>query len=330
MDVLVTGAAGFVGHHLVAALCSRGDYVRALALPFEDTTNLEEAGARIYRGDVRQPDSLDMAMEGVDLVFHLAAIHGLWRPKQDYYTVNIGGTENVCRAALKANVSQLVYVSSWTVYGMGFKRPIDESFQLNPIPDIYTETKAEAEKRVRGFIENDRLPAVIVRPGTMFGPGDKVNFGRMAERLRDGKAIIIGSGRNIVPFVYVTDVVEGMILAGIQTKAVGQVYNLSTDNPINQERLWNSIAKEIGFTAPRLHVPYYPLYLLAYFAERAVDVDNSQRQPTVTRLGVKLFGADNQISIEKACRELGYAPKVSILDGVRKTAEWYNQQWSVL
>jgi nucleoside-diphosphate-sugar epimerase len=324
MEALVTGATGFVGHHLVAALRARGHAVRILALPAEDTTRLEdEHGVVVHRGDVCRPETLTEPMRGADAVFHLAAVHGLWRPKAEYHAVNVVGTENVCRGVLAAGVRRLVHVSTWTVYGMGLGRPLREDFPMNPIPDVYTITKADADQLVQRYVAEERLPAVIVRPGTMFGPGDRVNFGRMADRVRDGKAIIIGSGRNALPYVFVSDVVEGMILAATKERAVGQAYNLATDRPATQEQFWGAIAEEIGVRPPRLRVPYRALYALGFLAEQAVKLQGAGRQPLVTRLGVKLFGSDNRPAIDKARHELGYEPRVSIREGVRLAAAWY-------
>jgi len=176
---------------------------------------------------------------------------------------------------------------------------------------------------VQRSIVQDHLPAVIVRPGTVFGPGDQVNFGRMADRLRAGRAVIIGSGRNALPFVYVSDVVNGMLLVAHQEQAISEIYNLSTDQPITQKELWYSIAEEIGATPPRLHVPYHALHALAFVAEQWFTPDHPQRQPLVTRLGVKLFGSNNRHSIDKARRDLGYSPQVSVREGVRLAASWY-------
>lgn len=327
MTALITGGAGFVGHHLAAALRARGHAVRALVLPGEDATRLErELGVAVHRGSVCQPETLTGPMRGVDAVFHLAAVHGLWRPKGEYQAVNVVGTENVCRAALAAGASRLVHVSSWTVYGMGIGRVLSEDLTLTPVPDAYTITKVEADRLVQRYIARERLPAVIVRPGTMFGPGDRVNFGRMADRVRDGKAVIIGSGRNALPFVFVSDVVEGMILAATKERAVGQVYNLASDQPATQEEFWRAIAEEIGSRPPRRRVPYRALYALAFLAEQAVKLQGAGRQPLVTRLGVKLFGSDNRAAIDKARRELGYEPRVSIREGVRLAAAWYLRQ----
>jgi nucleoside-diphosphate-sugar epimerase len=292
-------------------------------LPEEDRRELEPAKVAIYRGDVRRQETLTEPMRGVDTVFHLAAVHGLWRPQQDYYEINVVGTENVCRAALAAGVRRFVHVSTWAVYGMALGQPMREDLPLRPFSDVYAVTKAKADELVQRYVARNHLPGVIVRPGTMFGPGDGVNFGRMADRLRAGKAVIIGSGGNSIPFVYVTNVVDGLLLAAGQERAVGQVYNLADDSPPTQNEMWRAIAEEISAPPPRLRVPYHALYALAFLAERAVSSHAPQRQPLVTRLGVKLFGADNRIAIEKAQRELGYVPRVKVREGVRLAATWY-------
>src|SRR5205085_9388315 len=105
----------------------------------------------VYRGDVRQPETLVEPMRGVDTVYHLAAIHGLWRPKYEYYAVNATGTENICKAALAADVRRLIHVSSWAVYGMDLGLPAREDFPLKPIPDLYARSKTEADKLVQRY-----------------------------------------------------------------------------------------------------------------------------------------------------------------------------------
>jgi nucleoside-diphosphate-sugar epimerase len=323
MEILITGGNGLLGHHLVPALQERGDTVRVLALPGEDTTWLAERHVAIYRGDVRQPDTLVAPLRGVDIVLHLAGLMGVWRPMQDYYAVNVTGTKNICRAALAAGVRRLVHVSSWTVYGMALGRPAREDFPLTPFPEPYALTKAAGDKVVQRLIAQEHLPAVILRPGTFFGPGDHLHFGRMAERVRAGKALIVGSGRNALPFVYVSDVVQGLLLAADHAHAIGQAYNITNDQPLTQEEFLCAIAQEFGVRTPRLHVPYPALYAAACAAEHAARLTRAQRQPVVTRLGVTLFGTDNRHAIDKARRELGYTPRVSLREGVRVAATWY-------
>jgi nucleoside-diphosphate-sugar epimerase len=323
MDILITGGNGLLGRHLVAALQDRGDHVRVLLMPAEDPCWLEQRGVAFHRGDIRRPETLTEPMRDVEAVVHLAGIMGVWRPIDDYHAVNVTGTENVCRAALAEGVHRIVHVSSWTVYGMALGQPVSEEFPLRPFREPYAMTKAAGDIAVQRMIVEELLPAVIIRPGTFFGPADDLHFGRMADRLRAGKGVIVGSGENALPFVYVTDVVRGLLLALDLDRAVGQAYNITNDHPLTQQQLLGAIAHEIGVSPPRLHIPYRVLYGAGYLAERLAGLSRSPRQPVVTRLGVKLFGTDNRHAIHKARRELGYRPQVDLIDGVRRAATWY-------
>ena len=326
MEVLITGGNGFLGRNLILALQERGDSVRVLALLTEDTTWLEKRGVAVFRGDLRHPDVLTAPMRDVDGVFHLAAMIGAWRPMQDYYAVNVTGTESVCRAALAAGVRRLVHISSAMVYNMAIGRPVTEDDPLEPLDEPYCMTKAEGDKLVQRLIAEDHLPAIIIRPATLFGPGDRLNFGRIADRVRVGKGIIIGCGGNALPLVYVTDMVQGLLLAMDQENAVGHAYNIGNDQPLTQEQYLSAIAQEIGVAPPRIHVPYSPLYAAAYAAERLATLSGNRVPPFVTRHGVKLYGADNRLSIAKARRDLGYAPQIPLREGVRLAAAWYQHQ----
>jgi nucleoside-diphosphate-sugar epimerase len=325
MEILITGGNGLLGRHLVSALLDRGDSVRVLVLPDEDAAWLQERGVPVHRGDICRPETLTAPMSGVGAVLHLAGMMGVWRPIEDYHAVNVTGTENVCRAAL-AEGARVVHVSSWTVYGMALGEPAREEFPLTPFREPYAITKAVGDMAVQRMMVEDGLPAVIVRPGTFFGPGDRLHFGRMADRLRAGKGVVVGSGDNALPFVYVTDVVQGLLLALEHERAVGQAYNITNDRPLTQQQILRAIAREIGGRPPRLHIPYHALYAAGYAAERVATLTRSERQPVVTRLGVKLFGTDNRHAIDKARRELGYAPRVELHEGVRLAAARYREQ----
>jgi nucleoside-diphosphate-sugar epimerase len=325
-EILVTGGNGFVGRHVVSALLDRGDRVRVLALPDEDASSLEERGVAVHRGDVRHAATLFAPMQGVDGVLHLAAMMDVWRPLEDYRAVNVTGTENVGRAALVAGVPRFVHMSSSSIYGMARGRPVDERAPLAPFEDPYPITKAEADLAVQRMIAEDGLPAVIVRPDQIFGPGDHLHFGRMADRLRAGRGLIVGAGHNALPFVYVSDVVQGLLLALDQERALGQAYNITNDRPLTQKQLLHAIARAVGARPPRLHVPYRALYAAGWAAERIATLTAGRQRPPVTRLGVAFFGTDNRYAIDKARRELGYAPRVALRDGVRLAAEWDRQR----
>jgi nucleoside-diphosphate-sugar epimerase len=326
MDVLITGGNGLLGRHLVAALQDRGDSVRVLALPAEDTRWLDQRGVVVHRGDIRRPETLTGPMSGMQAVLHLAGMMGVWRPVEDYSAVNVTGTENVCQAALAAGVARIVHVSSWTVYGMDLGQAVREDFLLRPFNEPYAVTKAAGDVAVQRMIAEDHLPAVIVRPGTFFGPGDHLHFARLANRLRAGRGVIVGPGGNALPFVYVTDVVKGLLLALDREHAVGQAYNITNDHPLTQQQLLDAIAHEIGANPARIHIPYQALYAAGASAERLALLIRGRHQPVLTRLGVKLFGTDNRHAIDKARRELGYHPMVDLRDGVRLAAEWYRTE----
>jgi nucleoside-diphosphate-sugar epimerase len=323
MEVLTTGGNGLLGRHLVEALQERGDSVRVLVLPGEDASWLDERGVAVHRGDVRRPETLIAPLDGADALLHLAGMMGVWRPMADYEAVNVTGTENVCRAALAAGVARVVHVSSWTVYGMAHAEPVDEEFPLRPFREPYAATKAAGDLVVQRMIAEAGLPAAIVRPGTFFGPGDRLHFGRMADRLRTGKGVVVGAGDNALPFVYVSDVVAGLLLALDRERAVGRAYNITNDRPLTQEQFIHTVAREIGARPPRVHVPYRALYAAGHVAEGLTRLTRSRRQPVVTRLGAKLFSTDNRHAIDRARAELGFSPDVSIEDGVRMAARWY-------
>jgi nucleoside-diphosphate-sugar epimerase len=321
--ILITGGNGFVGRHLVAALQARGDQVRVLALPKEDASRLEQRGAEVYRGDIRDPETLRAPVRGVDGVLHLAAMQDVWRPLDVYRAVNVGGTRNVARAALAAGVRRFVHMSSSSVYGMGHGHPVDETFPLTPFNDPYPVTKAEADRAVQRMTEQDGLPGVIIRPDQIFGPGDVLHFGAMAERMLNGRGFLVGNGDNRMPFVYVDDVVRGLLLALDHDKAAGNAYNITNDSPLTQRQMLEAIAEDVGARPPGRRIPYRALYGAGYLAERLARTLPSVGRPPVTRLGVAFFGTDNRYAIGKARSELGYRPGVSLRDAVRISAEWY-------
>jgi 2-alkyl-3-oxoalkanoate reductase len=324
-DVLITGGNGFVGRHLVEALQARGDRVRVLALPEEDTAWLQERGVAVHRGDIRDPATLTAPMRDAEGVLHLAAMMDVWRPLEDYRAVNVTGTANVCNAALRAGVGRLVHMSSSSVYGVVRGGPVTEEFPLRPFPDPYPVTKAEGDALVQRLIAVG-LPAVIVRPDQIFGPGDRLHFGRLADRLRAGRGIVVGSGANTLPLLYVSDAVRGLLLALDHESAVGQAYNITNDRPLTQEGFYRAIAEDVGGRAPRVHVPLAILDLAARIAERTATMSRSPHRPPVTRLGVSFLGTNARFSIGKARRALGYGPRVDLREGIRLTAAWYRDQ----
>jgi nucleoside-diphosphate-sugar epimerase len=323
MDVLVTGGNGFVGHHLIPALLGSGHRVRTLALPGEDTRSLEELDVTVHRGDICRPETLAAPMQGAEAVIHLAAMMHVWRPLRDYRAVNVTGTENVCLAALAVGIRRFVHMSSSSVYGMDWNSTVDEHFPLAPFHDPYPVTKADADRLIQRMIVQAALPAVIVRPDQIFGPGDQLHFGQTADRLSSGKGLIVGRGDNTIPLLYVTDAVQGLMLALEHERAVGQAFNITSERPLTQQEFLEAIAHEVGARPPRRHVPYQVLYAAAYAAERLAVLSAGSHRPPLTRVGVAFLGTNVRFSIDKARCELGYTPQVALREGVRLAADWH-------
>jgi nucleoside-diphosphate-sugar epimerase len=323
MKVLITGATGLLGGHLIKELQQRQENICALVLPVENADNLVQQGIEVVRGDITDASTLAAAVRNVDLVFHLAGMMGVWRPLADYRLVNVTGSENLYNAAKKAGVRRYVHTSSHTVYGLGYGRFLTENDPLRPDLDPYSLTKAEGDRLMRRLMLNSDVETVILRPGTFFGPGDRLHFGRMAQKMKNNKGIIIGRGNNALPFCYVTDVVQGFLLAAYHQNAPGNVYNITNDQPLTQQEMFNAIADAVGGTRPRLHLPYLPIYYGAIVAEKVV-ARVTRTKPVVTQLGAMMFGSDNRHSVEKARRELGFEPKVDLREGIKLAAEWFN------
>jgi nucleoside-diphosphate-sugar epimerase len=322
MKVLITGATGLLGGHLVQELQQRGEQIRALVLPVENAERLIAQGVEVVRGDVTDASTLVPAVKEIDIVIHLAGMMGVRRPLAEYRLVNVVGSENLYRAAQAAGVRRFVHTSSHTVYGLGYGRFLTEKDALRPDPDPYSITKAEGDRLIRDLMSNSEMETVILRPGTFFGPGDRLHFGRMAQRLKKGKGVIIGRGDNALPFCYVTDVVQGFLLAAYHEKAPGNVYNISNDRPLTQLEIFTAIADDVGGKRPTRRLPYVPVYYGSIVAEKMALLTHTT--PMVTQLGAMMFGTDNRHSVQKARRELGYEPKVDLREGLRRAAEWFN------
>jgi nucleoside-diphosphate-sugar epimerase len=323
MKVLITGATGLLGGHLINELQQRNEDIRALVLPVENADKLEKQGVKVVRGDITDASTLGPAVQDVELIFHLAGMMGVWRPISDYRLVNVTGSENLYKAAQKAGVRRYVHTSSHTVYGLGYGRFLTEKDALRPDPDPYSLTKAEGDRMMRRLMLNSEVETVILRPGTFFGPGDRLHFGRMAQKMKDGKGVILGRGDNALPFCYVTDIVQGFMLAAYHENAPGNVYNITNDHPLTQLEMFNAIADAVDGVRPTRHLPYLPIYYGSIVAEKVV-ARVTRTKPVVTQLGAMMFGSDNRHSVEKARRELGYEPKVELRTGITLAAEWFN------
>ena len=327
MKVLVTGAAGFIGGHLVDMLVERGDEVRALLRPGGDTGHLRTlAGVEIMHGDLTDAASLKCAVQGVHSVFNVAAITGPWGLEEVYKAVNVQGLADLIHAAMDAGVQRIVHTSSITVYGHHLPGIVTEECPYHADNNPYSRTKIDGEKLISKLVKEYGAPVVVVRPAWVYGPRDIASFSRFVNLVESGKGFIIGTGKNIVPVVYVRDVALGLIKAGDAGKeAIGRAYNIADDRRVTQAEYLNTIADALHVPHVSLKLPLSAVFLAGRTAEVLWQAMGRRKAapPPLTTYGVTLLGGNQQFSIDRARRELGYAPEFDVKRGVAEGVHWY-------
>jgi nucleoside-diphosphate-sugar epimerase len=328
MSVLVTGATGLVGGHVVDVLAERGVSIAALVRPGEDADVLASAGVEIRRGDLCDRASLVGAVRGVDCVLHCAAKTGPWGSRSDYERVNVRGLEDLLDASLDAGVERFVHVSSIAVFGNDVGGVADETSPLHVDPNPYGWSKVQGERLMMRAIQEYHAPVTIVRPGWVYGPRDAGSFGRFVAKIEQGSMVVIGSGNNHVPLIYVRDVAEGIVLASEVPEAVGRDYLLVNDERVTQRDYLDTIAAELGVSEPKLRIPYRLALMLGFAAETVGQLARWQHPPPLTRFGVQLLGGENWFVIDRARKELGFVPRTDLAAGVREGVAWYRTKSS--
>jgi nucleoside-diphosphate-sugar epimerase len=330
VQTLVTGATGFLGSHIAERLLQRGDSVRALVRPTSDTSFLESLGVELVRADVTDAPSLSPALEGVDVVYHAAAMVSDWGPWEGFRTVTINGTRNMLKAAAAAGTPRFLYVSTDGVYryqdlrkGVTEESPTETHF--GPF-DYYRRSKTAAEKVARRFQRNDRLTVSIVRPAMILGERDSAMLPRVIAFLKGRSSVYLGNARNRLPYVYAGDVAELCILAATTEQAAGQTYNAVSNEHVTQRDLFQAAAVVVGRPEPKRSLPFRLVYTIAFAMELRSRVRGWHPQPDLTRFSANQFGIEWREDASKAMNELGWKPEVSLPEAVRRSVEWFRSR----
>ncbi len=333
--VLVTGAAGFIGSHLVESLCADGVPTRSLVLSGSDASNLAGSSSELVEGDIRDQSSLVRAMDGVDLVFHLAAIsrHDANIPDAEYSRTNVEGTRNVLDAARAAGAKRVVFTA--TIEAVGTSKdgaPLTEETPQCP-RNVYGGSKLEAENLVREYHRAAGFDTVVVRPPMTYGPREVILCARLFGIIRKGFYPLIGDGRALTEFCFVKNQVHGLRLAAERGKP-GEVYFISDERSYTIEEIVRAIAGVMGVRVFTPHIPV-PLALAVGFSFELFSkvlrfypfVIPQTGRPPFSRKTVE-WTSESRLycDISKARRELGYAPRYSLAEGIRETVAWYAEK----
>jgi len=324
---LVTGAAGYLGRNLAEALVARGHRVKVL-----DVVTPKVEGAEILTGDVRDAELVAAACEGVDTVFHAASVIDTLTlarraRRERIETINVGGTENVLAACRAHGVKRLVYTSSINVVVDRVYEGGDESapYASKEPLDLYTRTKAEAEKLVLDA-DSDALHTAAIRPGGIYGPGEPQHFPRAVREVLRGRFVsIVGDGNAKADNVYIDNLVEAHLLCAESlldagSPARGKGYFISDGEPVNYFEFFRPVVEGLGKRFPTMHVPGFVLRMLAWVLERVHYVGGPY--PMFTRMEVKKLLESHWFVLDGAKRDLGWEPKVSTAEGYRRSMPW--------
>jgi nucleoside-diphosphate-sugar epimerase len=324
MNVLVTGGNGFVGAHLVRRLLDRGHQVKTLD-PHSGLrdSELRENGATLVRGSVTNAADVERAMCDQEMVFHLASPFGdILQPNGAYWDIEVNGTRNVLETAKRYGVRRVVHCSTQGVHGIITNPPGNENSPIAP-RDYYCYAKAEGEKICREFLDRD-LDLVVVRPTSVYGPGDTRGWLKLYRMVAKGWFLMIGDGRTYNHPVYVDNLVDCFELAAECPKAKGRTYIAGDDRAVTLTELVREVAAAID---TKVRIIRFPWYGMAWASAAVIEAafKHARTRPPVFRRRLSWFKTNRWFQIERAKRELGYEPRVPLATGLAKTAAWYRE-----
>ena len=322
MRVLITGATGFTGGHLARTLASRGYAVRALVRNENSSRKLLGSDVEIVVGDLRDHAAIRRAVDNRQIVYNIGAIYrqaGL--SADEYVDVNAKSVGTVIEAAALAGVSRVVHCSTVGVHGDVEHPPANEDAPLRP-GDIYQETKLEGERIARDVGRREGIAVTIARPTGIYGPGDR-RLLKLFRGVANRRFIVLGSGKIFYHLTYVDDLVEGFRLCGEVPEAANRTYILAGDEVTTLNELIGLIAEESGVRPPQARLPAWPFWFAGLICEAICAP--MRLEPPLYRRRVDFFTKSRAFDISRARNELGYKPRVSLRNGIKKTLWWYKE-----
>jgi nucleoside-diphosphate-sugar epimerase len=319
--VLVTGATGFTGGHLVRYLAAQGDSVRALVRGASKASLPPDV--ETVAGDLTDRGSLSRALHGVEAVYNIAALYrqaGL--PPDVYRAVNAVGVQSLVEEAAAAGVRRVMHCSTVGVHGDVEHPPANEDAPLKP-GDVYQETKLEGERLARETGPRVGVEVTIARPTGIYGPGDR-RLLKLFRGVARGRFPLLGDGQIYYHLTYIDDLVAGFRLCATHPAAAGRTYILAGAEVTTLDELVRQIAQVAGVKPPTFHLPVWPVWMAGAVCEALCAPFGIE--PPLYRRRVDFYTKSRAFDISRARAEIGYAPAVSLIDGITRTLAWYRTQ----
>jgi len=327
MKILVTGATGFIGTHLVKVLVEKGRDVRCLVRKTSNTKKIEAFNVELFYGDLLDKKSLEKALKGINIIYHLAG-EVFTSQKGRYYQVNLGGLNNLLDACLKNSVRKIIHFSSSASVGPNLDRkvPVNEDTPCRPISP-YSKSKLEGEHVIKKFSKEYGLPIVIIRPPVVYGPGISKSSRVLMflNLINKGLFRIIGDGENLISLCYINNLIYGVLLAEAEKKAEGETYFIADERPYSINEIAETIAKEIGKKLPKNHLPVWAADIFSIglmVPSKLFGFTSPLPRDVVKQLKYNWF-----VDISKAEKDLGYRPIANFKDGIRATIKWFQNEY---
>jgi len=326
MKTLVTGANGFIGSNLCEKLAAAGHQVRALILRGTPEWYLDNLPVEKIYADVTRPETLPPAVQGIDYVFHLAAIAKDWGPWDSFIKVNSLGTENMARAAAKAGVKRFLLTSSVAVHHYRDIENGDENLARDCKKFAYGQSKILAEDKLKAVAQETGMEYVIVRPAVFpFGPKDTTSFFKMADAIEKNGFGFVNSGKSRITLGYVENLAEGMMLAAFHPAAKNELFIIDDGIALTWKQIVELIATELGAKMPLLNLPRPMAWTAAALMEGLWKLLPLPGEPLLTRYRINVASFNLVFSSRKIRDKLGFAPRVPLEQGIKKTVEWYKK-----
>lgn len=328
MNVLVTGATGFLGQHLTQRLSELGYQVTATGRNRAIGKQLEEKKITFIPADLRDSTAIRALCRNQDVVVHCGALSSPWGNRQDFYQINYLGTKHVIEGCKHHHVQRLIYVSTPSIYNQS-NNQLDLTEQ-SPIPkrkiNAYAHTKWLAEQAIDKAYQ-EGLPVITIRPRAIFGPKDSAIFPRLLQAYHRGGIPLFKGGTNQIDLTYVDNAVDALIRC-IQApqRCLGKKYNITNDDPRPFLELLQILFRELEIPLKTKKIPYPIAYWAASIMEVSYRLLAPSKEPPFTRYAINVIGVSQTFDISLAKQELGYVPRISIEEGIQRFADWWRKQ----
>ncbi len=317
---LVSGASGFIGGHLVRRLSEEGRKIRAFVRPTSNVEKLKSLkNVEIFYGDLTDFRSVQQAVEGCQVVYHVGGLVNDWGDYRKFFKVNYGGTKNMLEASVKASIQKFIYTSSIGVLDLSGQGVIKENQPYGRYLGGYCRSKAEAEKLVRRY--SSQLQTIILRPAVVYGPEDSQCTLRSLNYAQKGFLFVIGGGQSVFPHLYIDNLVNALLLAAKRELASGEVFNLTDGQETTVREFFSCFNHIVGRDDVWVSLPYSLAWVAALLMDTCVHL--AGRQPLLSWTALEFLTLKCRFDISKARQILDFKLAISLSQGMAKVERWW-------